>query len=166
MNARTASILTALLLSLDVTAAAARSNQNAASAEPKPHGGDCMFSRTIEDWTVVDDQTLIVWAPDRRSPYEVKLFSPGFGLKSAWTIGFLDKDNNGLICDYGRDSVIVRGAPGMPDRIPLRSVQRIDVAQADQLIAKAKVKPEPNPAASVEQSDMKSDKAGAQKPRS
>lgn len=169
MNARTAPIVAALLVSLNAsaTAPASQSNKNADTAEHKPHGGDCIFSRTIDDWTVVDNETLIVWAPNHRTPYEVKLFFPEFGLKSALTLGFLDRDNDGLICDVGRDAVIVRGVPGMPDRVPLRTVQRIDIAQANQLIAKSKIKPEPSPAAAgVEQSDMKSDKAGAEKPRS
>ncbi len=168
MNALIVPLLAALLLSTQVSAAAPanQSSQNTDVAPGKPRGGDCMFSRTIDDWTVVDDETLIVWAPDHKSPYLVKLFFPEFGLKSAFALGFLDKDNDGLICDVGRDAIIARGIiPGSADRIPLRTVQRIDVADAKQLIAKARSKPEPNPAAvSVEQSDMKSDKAGAQKP--
>jgi hypothetical protein len=169
MNARIAPLLVTLLLSIHTNAAAPanQASQNADAAASKPRGGDCMFSRTIDDWTVVDDETLIVWAPDHKSPYLVKLFFPEFGLKSAFALGFLDKDNDGLICDVGRDALIARSIiPGRADHIPLRTVQRIDVAEAKQLIATATSKPEPNPAAvSVEQSDMKSDKAGAQKPK-
>jgi hypothetical protein len=166
MNALIVPFFAALLLSIQASAAAPANQSSQNTDASKPRGGDCMFSRTIDDWTVVDDETLVVWAPDHKSPYLVKLFFPEFGLKSAFALGFLDKDNDGLICDVGRDAIIARGIiPGSADRIPLRTVQRIDVADAKQLIAKARSKPEPNPAAvSVEQSDMKSDKAGAQKP--
>jgi Family of unknown function (DUF6491) len=166
MNARTTIALATLLLSLNAFAASTpeQSGQANAAAESRPRGGDCIFSRTIDSWTVLDNETLLIYAPSRKSPYLVKLFRPEFGLKSEFQLGFWDRDNDGQICDVSRDAILLPGlGHGFADRIPIRSVQRITEAEANELIAKSKVKPERNPAVvSPEQSDMKSDKAGAQ----
>ncbi|HZF26684.1 MAG TPA: DUF6491 family protein [Steroidobacteraceae bacterium] len=164
MNLRPVIVLSALL-STSTFAGTAESQANSSTAESKPRHGDCIFSRTIDGWTVLDDQTLIVYAPTHNKPYLVKLFRPEFALKSEFTLGFLDRDNDGMICDRGPDSIVLREfGRGFSNRIPVDSVQRIDPAEAKELIAKSKVKPERNPAVvTPEQSDMKSDKAGAQK---
>lgn len=168
MNARLTTALSALLLSLNAFAASApgQSGQANAAAESRPRGGDCIFSRTIDSWTVLDNETLLIYAPSRKSPYLVKLFRPEYSLKSEFQLGFLDRDNDGQICDFSRDAIVLQGlGRGFANRIPIRSVQRINEAEANELIAKSKVKPERNPAVvSPEQSDMKSDKAGAQQP--
>ena len=164
MNARITAALATLLFSLNAVAAATSPESDQANTASKPHGGDCIFSRTIDSWTVLDNETLLIYAPSRKTPYLVKLFRPEYSLKSEFKLGFWDRDNDGQICDVSRDAIVVPGLGyGFASRIPIRSVQRIDVAEANELIAKSKVKPERNPAVvSPEQSDMKSDKAGAQ----
>lgn len=171
MNARSVMVLSALLSTSALagetqTAAAttATTASTSASAESKPRHGDCIFSRNIEDWRVLDDRTLIVYAPNHNSPYLVKLFRPGFALKSEFTLGFLDRNNDGMICDGGPDYILQREpGRGFSDRIPIDSVQRIDQAEAKELIAKSKAKPESPATVLPDQSDMKSDKDGAQK---
>ena len=123
------------------------SDQANAAAEPATRGGDCIFSRTIDSWTVLDNETLLIYAPSRKTPYLVKLFRPEYSLKSEFQLGFLDRDSDGQICDVSRDAIVLPGlGRGFANRIPIRSVQRIDQAQATELIAKSKVKPERNPA--------------------
>ncbi|HKE45724.1 MAG TPA: DUF6491 family protein [Steroidobacteraceae bacterium] len=163
MNPRSVILLSALLAT-SAFAGTADTQSNANAAESKPHHGDCIFTRSIDGWTVLNDQSLIVYAPNHNRPYLIKLFRPEFALRSEWTLGFLDRDSNGMICDGGPDYIVVREfGRGFSNRIPIDTVERIEPAQAKELIAKSKEKPE-NPAVVMpEPSDMKSDKEGAQK---
>ncbi len=149
MNARTTTALcsTALLAQrIRCGRRPTESGQANAAAESRPRGGDCIFSRTIDSWTVLDNETLLIYAPSRKSPYLVKLFRPEYSLKSEFQLGFLDRDNDGQICDVSRDAIVLQGlGRGFANRIPIRSVQRINEAEANELIAKSKVKPERNP---------------------
>lgn len=129
-----------------------------AAVTKKERGGDCVFSRTISNWDVLDNETLIIWAPTQKNPYLVKLWSPAFGLKHEFTLGFEDGNNDGQFCDYGQDKIVVRGPAG-PERYNLRTVRRLDEAEAKALIASSKEKKKEQPAASMpEPADMKSDK--------
>ncbi len=157
-------IFTAALLSIWTLAQAgdekAAEVATATEKSDKASGGDCLFSRTISSWNVVDDETLIIYAPTRKSPYLVKLWGPVFSLKSEFTLGIEDRDNDGRFCDYGRDAIIVRD-PGGPERYNVRTVQRLDEAEAQALIEGAKEKKEKKKEPAVkmpEQSDVKSDK--------
>lgn len=126
----------------------------------KASGGDCLFSRTISSWDVLDNETLIIYAPTRKNPYLVKLWSPAFGLRSEFTLGVEDRDNDGQFCDYGRDAIVV-SAPGGPERYNIRTVQRIEETEAKALLegAKQKKQKKVEPAVKMpEQSDVKSDK--------
>jgi hypothetical protein len=174
MNVRITTAVSALLLSLNALAGSTPDQSGQANStsdqsgqtnlQSRPHGGDCIFTRTIDSWTVLDNDTLLIYAPSRKSPYLVKLFRPEYALKSEFQLGFLDRDNDGQICDASRDAIVMTGfGRGFANRIPIWSVQRINEAEANELIAKSKVKPEHNPAVvTPEPSDMKSDKAGAQ----
>ena len=176
MNVRITTAISTLLLSLNAFAGSTpdQSGQaNSASAQSgqtnlqsRPRGGDCIFTRTIDSWTVLNNDTLLIYAPSRKNPYLVKLFRPEYALKSEFQLGFWDRDNDGQICDVSRDAILLTGfGGGYANRIPIWSVQRINEAEANELIAKSKAKPEKNPAvATPDPSDMKSDKAGAQPP--
>lgn len=143
------------------SATSTASAASTSTSESKPRHGDCIFTRMIDGWTVLDDQSLIVYAPTHNTPYLVKLWRPQFDLKWANTLGFVDRDNNGMICDGGPDSILLRQFGSFPDRVPVNSVQRIDKDRAKELIAKSKVKPESPAVVMPDQSDMKSDKTGA-----
>ena len=130
----------------------------AASKPDEAKGGDCVFSRTISNWDSIDNETLIIYAPTRHDPYLVKLWTPVFGLKSEFAVGIQDGDNDGRFCDYGRDAIVVR-SPAGPERYNVRSVHRLDEAQAKALMEDTKRKKQPEPAVPMpEQSDVKSDK--------
>src|SRR5262249_11682225 len=176
MNARITTAISTLLLSLSAFAGSTpdqSAQANSASTESaqtnlqsRPHGGDCIFTRTIDSWTVLNNDTLLIYAPSRKNPYLVKLFRAEYALKSEFQLGFWDRDNDGQICDVSRDAVLLTGfGRGYANRIPIWSVQRISEAEANELVAKSKAKPEPSPAVvTPDPSDMKSDKAGAQPP--
>jgi hypothetical protein len=176
MNTRIPTVISGLLLSLSAFAASTPAESGQASStsdqsgqtnlQSQHRGGDCIFSRTIDSWTVLNNDTLLVYAPSRKNPYLVKLFRPEYGLKSEFQLGFVDRDNDGQICDVSRDAILLTGfGPGYANRIPIWSVERISEAEANELIAQSKVKPEPKPAViAPAPSDMKSDKGGAQPP--
>jgi hypothetical protein len=132
----------------------------AATKPSEPKGGDCVFARNIDDWNAIDDETLIIYAPTRHQPYLVKLWMPVFALRSEFTIGVQDADNDGQLCDYGRDSIIVRSPAGTPERYRVRSMTRLDEAQAKAMIDSSRQKKHKDePGATLpEQSDVKSDK--------
>lgn len=135
----------------------------AAARPDRASGGDCMFSRTISSWQVLDNETLIIWAPTRKNPHVVKLWRPVFGLKSEFTLGFQDGNNDGQFCDYGRDAIVVDGPAG-PERYSIRSIRRVEEAEAKELLAASREKKKEQPAVAMpEQSDMKSDKKSDQK---
>jgi len=126
-------------------------------AAQKERGGDCIFSRTISGWRVLDDETMLVWGPTRKRPYEVKLWRPAQGLKFENQIGFLDRNSDGQFCDYGGDSIVTTDM--VPDRILVSSVRRIEEAEANRLTEAAKDKGgKEHEVKMPEQSDMKSDK--------
>lgn len=132
-------------------------NVAAASTPKQGRGGDCIFSRTISGWRVLDDETMLVWGPTRKRPYEVKLWHRAQGLKFENQIGFLDRNSDGQFCDYGGDSIVTTDM--VPDRIPVRSVRRIDEAEANRLTEASKEKGGKDHEVKMpEQSDMKSDK--------
>lgn len=153
------SAIAVLLAGWSVSQAAetnAATDTAAKAATPK-RGGDCIFSRTISGWRVLDDKTMIVYGPTHKRPYEVKLWRPAQGLKFENQLGFLDKNSDGQFCDYGGDAIIISDM--VADRIPVSSVRRIDEAEATQLIDASKDKVGKEHAVKMpEQSDMKSDK--------
>ena len=130
-----------------------------ASKTSEAKGGDCLFARTINGWDSIDNETMIIWAT-RRDPYLVKLWTPVFGLKSEFSVGIQDGDNDGRFCDYGRDAIVVQ-EPGGPERYRVRTVQRLAEADAQAMIESRKQKgkkPEEPAVTMPEQSDVKSDK--------
>jgi len=82
---------------------------------------DCIFGRTISDWSALDDRNLIVFA-GRRNPYHVELVRSAFGLSRDFSIGIYDRD--GRLCPYGGDAIVVRGG-GLPDRVTIASIRQL-----------------------------------------
>ena len=96
----------------------------------------CFWTRTIFDWTVIDDSTVLVRAPSANDTYLLKLFAPIPGLKFHQVLGFQGGD--GMPGQFCRQNgyVIARGPPG-PDRLPVVAVRSITAAQAKQILANA-----------------------------
>jgi hypothetical protein len=101
---------------------------------PLPGTEACIFTVNLNDWTVVDNSTLIVYAPMRKDPYLVKLFAPIFDLQFRESIGFEDIEHNGQLCRD--DYVVARG--DAPQRTPIIAVRALTPDQAKQIIAAAK----------------------------
>jgi hypothetical protein len=106
----------------------------------------CLFSVTVGDWTALDPGRLILYGPGSQQAYLVKLSIPSPDLAFSTSIGVQDGDGNGRICGWGFDAILVGG--GLPERIPIASVQKLTKEAAARLIAAAhpprKVKPSPS----------------------
>jgi hypothetical protein len=101
---------------------------------PLPGTEACIFTVNLNDWTVIDNSTLIVYAPLRKDPYLVKLFEPIFDLQFRESLGFEDIEHNGQLCKD--DYVVARG--DSPRRTPIIAVRALTPDQARQIIAAAK----------------------------
>jgi len=127
----------ALLSPLIVTLAACATNGAGtphAPHAPLPGTEACIFTVNLNDWTVIDNSTLIVYAPLRKDPYLLKLFEPIFDLQFRESLGFEDIEHNGQLCKD--DYVVSRG--DVPQRTPITAVRALTPDQAKQIIAAAK----------------------------
>lgn len=143
-----AGVLGSLVLS---GCAVTSSSPNAVAAASDKAREECIFSVTVRDWSAIDRERLIIYGISRKEPYLVKLAFPSVDLPFATAIGVRDGDNNGRICAYGFDQILVPGS--IPDRISILSVQRISVDEAKRLTDEARPKKKPKA--------EKADKAGA-----
>ena len=103
-----------------------------AAAIPSPPGKeDCIFFRTLHDWSPIDRERLLVYAMGR-VPYLATLSFPSNDLNFELAVGFQDRDNDGRLCGHGFDALILRD--GIPDRITIASLQRIEKADAEKFL--------------------------------
>ena len=72
---------------------------------PKPRN-DCVRIDLIRDFQVLDGKNLVVWAPSRRHPFHLRLFSQCFGLRSAE--GVIFEGSLGRICGGAGDYLIIQ----------------------------------------------------------
>jgi Family of unknown function (DUF6491) len=133
------SLTVASTLVVLVLTSAGCATRSAAANKPAARSDDaCVFSSTLDDYQPIDDERLILWAPGHRQPYLLTLSFPSTDLKWGLRLGFEDRDRNGLICGFGPDAVIVPN--GIPDRITIRSMEKITPEKAKELLAAARKK--------------------------
>lgn len=118
-----------------------------AMSPPSVSKEDCIYSTLVSDWSALDSQRLIIYAPGSNDPYLVKLSFPSNDLSFRFALGVLDADHNGRICGYGFDAILI--PDGIPPRITITSVQKLTKDEAAKLVAEArpKKKPKGKPAA-------------------
>jgi Family of unknown function (DUF6491) len=124
--------LAACALALDAGCASNSSAAHAAKV-PLPGRNACIFTVELSDWVVLDDSTLIVYAPLHKQPYLLKLFAPITGLNFHESLGFEDTVHNGQLCKG--DYVVAREE--IPQRMPISALQRITPDEAKQLLSAA-----------------------------
>ena len=140
----TACLALAVMATASTASAAGNDQKSAPSADnpsyktlespPKrfPQGGlDCIFFRSIYDWRAIDRYNLIIWAPNRRSPYHVELDRPCDGLRFTDTIAF-SSNLDGRLCAFGGDAVVVDH-----DRCPIGAITKLTPEQLDYLLSQA-----------------------------
>ena len=89
-----------------------------------------MFSRSVRDFTALDNQNLIIYAP-RSRPHHVVLTTPTLSLESEFAIGVRDGDGDGRICSFGRDRIIIDGV--LVEEVQIRSIEQIDELDVEAL---------------------------------
>jgi len=106
-------------------------------AKDKLPGTDaCFWTRSLQDWTVLDDSTLLVHAPMAKDAYLVKLIAPIFGLSFHETLGFEGGGGNpGQICGQTAYVIARNAGGGIPDRQPVSAVRALTPAEAKHLLA-------------------------------
>ncbi len=125
---------------LAVTALAGCASTNPASIPKEPVYTDCLFTRTVDDWTPLDNQHLIIFGPLRRDAYLARLFFPTPDLMSDVGIAIVDDNGSGSICGGGTDALAFGPRSAVPGRNNIVSMQKIDPARASKLMSLAKAR--------------------------
>jgi hypothetical protein len=94
-------------------------------------GTDCIWIRTIRDYTALDDRNLLIWSSPKR-PYFVRLSVPAWGLRSSYQIGTMSRDDR--LCPYGGDALVFDSAGRETSRIA--SIRRITDEEAEWLLVR------------------------------
>lgn len=90
---------------------------------------DCIINRGVRDYDLLDNRNLIIYGAGGNA-YHVVMATPATtDLRGELGIGILDDD--GRICPYGRDAIIIDGP--ITERIPIRSIERLDDADVEAL---------------------------------
>lgn len=125
----------ALLVAALAIGMAAGAAAHATAANDKSRGNDCVFSRTIYDFKVLDRDKMIIWAPTRSKAYLVELSMPMPELKFANRIAIVDRNHDGMLCGYGMDRIVVADSGASVFRTPatVMGMKRLDDAGLAQL---------------------------------
>ena len=90
---------------------------------------DCISTRTIRDYRVLDEANLVVTANASRK-YHISLSRRAVGLRASWKIGF--RSTGGRVC-AGFDDIIVDDGFG-PERIRITGIRELTPEQYDELL--------------------------------
>ncbi|MCI0516836.1 MAG: DUF6491 family protein, partial [Woeseiaceae bacterium] len=93
------------------------------------NGSDCIWIRTVRDYTTLDDQNLLVRGSGKRT-YLVTLSFPSFELRSSMGLGFSSRDDQ--LCPYGGDGIVFNGLSR--ETIRIRSITEVSSDEAEQLM--------------------------------
>ncbi|MCJ7556096.1 MAG: DUF6491 family protein [Gammaproteobacteria bacterium] len=97
----------------------------------------CLFARTINNFEVLDDNQLIVWAPNRRSPYKIEIFGGCLNLRLANMIAF---NTQGMLCGYAGERLLYEDM-GQKRACVVGSVSQLSVQEMNTLLVKYGKKP-------------------------
>ena len=107
---------------------------------------DCISTRTIRDYRVLDDANLVVTANANRK-YHISLSRRAVGLRASWKIGF--RSMSGRVC-AGFDEIVVDDGLG-PERIRIATVRELTPEEFDELLVRfGKKEPATKPAPATE----------------
>jgi Family of unknown function (DUF6491) len=140
-----------MLLSLSACVVPQQSaEQPPQKSRPSTSREECLFMSVTNDWATVDDQRFLIYGPGKRYAFLAQLALPTADLRYGLQLKLIDGDRNGRICGFSSDAVEFENT-SMPGRILIRSIQRIERAEANALLAtvRAKSKPPPKPVPSA-----------------
>jgi len=111
----------------------------AAEDAPAKNDNACLFSRSIRNWQVLDSRHIVIWASAKEA-YLMTLISPIDNSGITMTLAFIDKDNDGMICGRGADSVSATDSDIHQIPSMISSMHRADEAELQQLSEKYKTR--------------------------
>jgi hypothetical protein len=114
----------------------------------------CFFARQAQDFRVLDDRNVIVFAPTKSQAYHVQISPSATALRFANRMAFVSR--NTQICGYAGDDLLLAEGPG-ERRYSVTGVYRLDEASLEALRARfgqapppAAAEPEPSEGAEIE----------------
>lgn len=124
-------VLTALFSASILTVCAVPEQQSERVTDMDYNGSDCIWVRTIRDYTALDESNLLIHGTGKKS-YFVTLVSPSWEMKSSIGMGF--RSTSGQICPYGRDRIVFKGLS--QEEVRIRSISQVSADQAEQLLVR------------------------------
>lgn len=86
------------------------------------NGSDCVFGN-VRDFSVLDDEALLLYTSARNRAYYVEVSGVCPGLRSAFQLGFEDRD--GRLCGFGLDALIIAGG-AFSERCPIARIHKLE----------------------------------------
>ncbi|NNF52100.1 MAG: hypothetical protein HKN59_06650 [Gammaproteobacteria bacterium] len=103
------------------------------------NGADCVFG-SVRDFSVLDDDALLLYTSARNRAYYVEIAGICPGLNSAFQIGFEDRD--GRLCGFGLDAIILGGG-AFSERCSISRIHKLedgDIARVLEHYGRVKVR--------------------------
>jgi hypothetical protein len=122
-------VLTVIMSCTLVSVFAAAEEQDKLPEDLDLNGMDCIWIRTIRDYTPLSRDSLLIHASGKRS-YFVRLSTPRFGAQSSFQIGTVSRDDR--LCPYGGDRLIFDRYSR--DESSIRSISRVTPEQVEMLL--------------------------------
>lgn len=124
-------IFTVLFSSIILAGCATTETAPKPDSDIEANGSDCIWTRTIRDYTVLNDSNLLIHGAGKKS-YFVTLLSPSWEMQSSMGMAFMSTD--GRLCPFGRDRIVFRGMT--EEAVRIRSINEVSVDQAEQLLVR------------------------------
>ncbi len=119
------------LLCFTISPVPAQEERSEAVRDLDLNGSDCIWIRTIRDYSPLDNRTLLIYGAGK-SAYFVRLVHPAMEMKSSIQVGFSSRDDR--LCPYGGDSLVFGGFADQT--VSIRSISRISSDQAENLLVR------------------------------
>lgn len=118
-----------VLLHLALTVTAEEQDDSGALPGDFGRGSDCIWLRTVRDYTALDDRHLLIRGTGKRN-YLVTLLNRSFDLKSSMGLGFSSRDDQ--LCPYGGDAIVLEGLSR--EKVRIRAISQLDDEQAEEIM--------------------------------
>ncbi len=94
------------------------------------NGADCVFG-SVRDFSVLDDEALLLYTSARNRAYYVEVTGICSGLRSAFQIGFEDRD--GRLCGVGMDAIVIPGG-SFTERCPISRIHKLEDGEINMVL--------------------------------
>ncbi|MDH4049060.1 MAG: DUF6491 family protein [Gammaproteobacteria bacterium] len=122
-------IVAFVLLTFTLSTAMADDEESRRIQGIESNGSDCIWIRTVRDYTTLDDRNLLIRGSGKRT-YLVTLLHRSFDLRSAIGLGFSSRDDQ--LCPFGGDSIVFDGLSR--ESVGIRAITEVTEEQAEQLM--------------------------------